>query len=153
MSRDRNCTANILSLMKKSGHSRGKCWVGSVLDFWEGVEKYQRWRVGWNKKPSDSKGVRSWVGVGRVSVWTMASDPTPAKGSLFEVLLAGLLTLPTHSTDDWWHISSSTALHTKADSVPERVSKPRLEKERERKCAKTCSYMGQEKKVSQQAMT
>lgn len=78
----------------------------------------------------------SWVGVGRISVWTGLWSRTCRRSPVWS---ACSLALPAHSTDDWWHILSSTALHTKSDNLPETVSEPRLEKEREKMC-KTCNY-------------
>lgn len=48
-----------------------------------------------------------------------ASDPTPAQGALFEVVLAAQM------TDDTYQ-----ALHSKADNVPEKVSEEGRERKR-----------------------
>lgn len=87
-----------------AGHSCSKCGVGSVFDYWDGTQK-DRLQCG--------QGL--WAHTCRRSpVWSAARSPRA------------------HSTDDWWHISSSPVLHSRADKAPERVSEP----ERERKCAK-----------------
>lgn len=68
----------------------------------------------------DIWGVRSWVGrvqCGR-DLWSHTCRKRP-------VWSAASFFLPAHSTDDWWHISSSAALHIEPDNVPERVWRER----------------------------
>lgn len=107
----------------------GSGMSGMSVRFLDGVF-WWGWGVGgsgsgWKKGVRTLKG-QEWKGGGV----DRACDPTPAGRAPFEVLAV----LPAHSTDDWWHISSFAALHTEADSVPERVSAS--DWERERKCAK-----------------
>lgn len=70
-----------------------------------------------------------------------ASEPTPAEGALFEVLLAHPV-LTAQMTDDTFR---ALRLYTLKHKAPERVSEPRPEKERERKCTK-CAMTGDKKR-------
>lgn len=125
----------------------GKCGVGPVLHFWDGVQKDPRHSAGWKRRSHQREGgggVRSWVGVGRVSVRTGPLIPHLQKEPC---LKWRSLALPAHSTDDWWHISSST--HQSRQRARESVRAPAWERKREKMC-KTCNDRGQEKKVSHQ---
>lgn len=149
-----NYCSGILLLLE-SGRSCGEWRALSVLHFFgKGVQKDPRYSEGRRggggrkKASSESRGVRRWVGVWEGFSVDEASDPTPAEGAPFEVLLARSPSrLAAQMIDETFSRALRLYTHQRRQRATEGCwGPPAWERKREKMC-KTC-YRRQEKKVS-----